>query len=70
MKTKQKNSNPTKIWLLVPKNFLQQFDTETKNHYTSRNEAIRSGMQLIRKEIAHQNQTNQHHNQTPPTHPS
>jgi hypothetical protein len=63
---KHKNSNLLKIWLYVPKNFLHQFDIETKNVYTSRNEAIRSGMQLVCKEIAHQKT---HTPKTKPTSP-
>jgi len=48
----QKQKTPlTKIWINIHKNFLQQFDTQTKNnHYASRNEAIRYGMTLILKE--------------------
>ncbi|MCL2476978.1 hypothetical protein [Candidatus Bathycorpusculum sp.] len=51
MKNKQKTMDLSKIWLLVPKTFLQQFDTATKNTHTSRSEAIRYAMQLTYKEI-------------------
>jgi len=69
MKGKQKNPNLSKIWLLVPKNFLQQFDTATKNTHTSRNEAIRYAMQLTYREAKQQkthpqNQITQTHQTT------
>jgi len=51
MRNKQTNSNLSKIWLLVPCAFLEQFDKETKNNYSSRSEAIRRGMSLILNEL-------------------
>jgi Arc/MetJ-type ribon-helix-helix transcriptional regulator len=54
LKNKQKTQDLSKIWLLVPKNFLEQFDTATKNTHTSRSEAIRYAMQLTFKEIKQQ----------------
>lgn len=51
--TKKHNPNFSKIWLLVPKKFLEQFDGEIANTYSSRSEAIRRGMKLILEEIQH-----------------
>ncbi|MFH2110977.1 MAG: ribbon-helix-helix domain-containing protein [Candidatus Bathyarchaeota archaeon] len=42
MGTKLKN-----IMVQIPERFLQEFDSETKGLYASRNEAIRAGMMLI-----------------------
>jgi metal-responsive CopG/Arc/MetJ family transcriptional regulator len=51
LKNKQTNPGFSKIWLIIPNNFLQQFDKETKNNYSSRNEAIRRGMKLVLREL-------------------
>jgi len=60
---KQKSTDLSKIWLLVPKTFLQQFDIATKNTHTSRSEAIRYAMQLTFKEIKQQKTTHPKPNQ-------
>jgi len=36
-----------RILIHVPKEFLEQFDKETRGLYASRNEAIRAGMILV-----------------------
>lgn len=51
MKNEQTGPGFSKIWLIIPNNFLQQFDKETRNNYSSRNEAIRRGMKLILREL-------------------
>lgn len=51
LKSKQYNTNFSKIWLLVPSIFLKQFDEEIKKTYPSRNEAIRRGMKLVLEEL-------------------
>ncbi|MCL2287667.1 MAG: hypothetical protein FWC33_00560, partial [Candidatus Bathyarchaeota archaeon] len=68
MKNKHKHPNMSKIWLLVAPSFLQEFDTETNNTYSSRNEAIRRGIKLILDEIANTKTPNPQQilNQKPP----
>ncbi|MCL1971186.1 MAG: hypothetical protein FWF66_07025 [Candidatus Bathyarchaeota archaeon] len=61
---KQQKSNSIRIWLNIHKNFLQQFDTQTKNNYSSRNEAIRHGMKLVLIEITNY-KTNKTQTQNP-----
>ncbi|MDR0461519.1 MAG: ribbon-helix-helix domain-containing protein [Nitrososphaerota archaeon] len=51
MNQKQEKITLTKAWINIPKKFLKQFDTQTKNSYSSRNEAIRYGMKLVLQEI-------------------
>ena len=48
---KQKNPNLSRIWLVIPKNFLQRFDDAIEGFFPSRSEAIRRGMNLILEEI-------------------
>ena len=48
---KRRNPNLTRIWLLVPKVFLQRFDTAIEGLFPSRSEAIRRGMNLILQEV-------------------
>ena len=48
---KQKNPNLSRIWLLIPKAFLQRFDDAIEDFFPSRSEAIRRGMDLILDEV-------------------
>ena len=48
---KQKNPNLSRIWLLIPKAFLQRFDEAIEDFFPSRSEAIRRGMDLILEEV-------------------
>jgi metal-responsive CopG/Arc/MetJ family transcriptional regulator len=51
MKKKEGNPNLSRIWLLVPKTFLQHFDEAVQDTFPSRSEAIRRGMNLVLEEI-------------------
>jgi metal-responsive CopG/Arc/MetJ family transcriptional regulator len=64
--TKKQEKTPlTKTWINIHKNFLQQFDTQTKNNYSSRNEAIRHGMKLVLIELTNYKINKpQHHTNT------
>ena len=48
---KQKNPSLSRIWLLIPKAFLQRFDDAIEDFFPSRSEAIRRGMGLILEEV-------------------
>ena len=50
MKKKEINPNLSRIWLLVPKIFLQYFDEAVQGTFPSRSEAIRRGMNLVLEE--------------------
>ncbi len=50
MKQKEVNPNLSRIWLLVPKIFLQRFDEAVQGTFPSRSEAIRRGMNLVLEE--------------------
>ena len=51
MKKKGINPNLSRIWLLVPKIFLQHFDEAVQGTFPSRSEAIRRGMNLVLEEV-------------------
>jgi metal-responsive CopG/Arc/MetJ family transcriptional regulator len=48
---KASNPNLSRIWLLVPKIFLQHFDEAVQGTFPSRSEAIRRGMNLVLEEV-------------------
>ena len=41
----------SRIWLLIPENFLQHFDRAIVGMFPSRSEAIRRGMNLVLREV-------------------
>jgi Arc/MetJ-type ribon-helix-helix transcriptional regulator len=45
------NPNLSRVWLLVPKIFLQHFDEAVQGTFPSRSEAIRRGMNLVLEEV-------------------
>jgi metal-responsive CopG/Arc/MetJ family transcriptional regulator len=47
---KEGNPNLSRIWLFVPKTFLQLFDEAVQDTFPSRSEAIRRGMNLVLEE--------------------
>jgi Arc/MetJ-type ribon-helix-helix transcriptional regulator len=51
MKKKGINPNLSRVWLLVPKIFLQHFDEAVQGTFPSRSEAIRRGMNLVLEEV-------------------
>ena len=61
MKRKEVNPNLSRIWLLVPKIFLQHFDEAVQGTFPSRSEAIRRGMNLVLEE-AKRFKSNEHAN--------
>ena len=50
MNKKEVNPNLSRIWLLVPRIFLQHFDEAVQGTFPSRSEAIRRGMNLVLEE--------------------
>lgn len=50
MTCKKENPNFARVWILVPRAFLSNFDREIDDMYPSRSEAIRRGMRLVLKE--------------------
>jgi hypothetical protein len=51
MKKPNINPNLSRVWLLVPKIFLQHFDEAVQGTFPSRSEAIRRGMNLVLEEV-------------------
>ena len=51
MAGKKENPAFARVWVMVPKVFLDHFDTEIEKMFTSRSEAIRRGMNLILDEV-------------------
>ena len=47
---KKSNPNFARIWLVIPKTFLKQFDQAIQGIFPTRSEAIRRGMNLVLEE--------------------
>ena len=48
--SKKSNPNLSRVWLLIPRAFLERFDEAIQGVFPTRSEAIRRGMNLVLEE--------------------